>query len=1174
MHLSMFLLLILALFTSLSLARTVVPGIIRWTDCAKSVPELTTSGTLNTSAIDLTMLPPTLHCGQLDVPMDYSKPFCETNMITLGLAMYRPVNPKGVLFFNPGGTDAGVVVAWEVALNVTQAFDGLLDLELLVLDVRGTFSSNQLNVSLDTLTPLFGSYEFDAVKNISAAAIQSWIDNSLPPGIIQHVGTKEVVRDYEQVRKALGYEKINFLGASYGSFRATQYAATFPERVDRFVLDSVAPHGRQALDDIEATNRLMQRADAYCLNNASCPFYGKGKGSVLKAYKQVLTIARQTPFFIPECVNTTTCYPYATDTDVQTLMLGNLLGAPDFPAILDGIYAALNGNGIFFGNGPRSLESVVAMPLLCNDYGYERNFETFQSSLEQGLKNDITGIGQTQVWLIQLMCSAWPFPVPSSQPLAVNNKMLLVTADFDASAPTEWTTFAWEQAPNSALVVRHGDDHVSFLLVDQPSTKITKAFLNTGILPMAQEIGPCSVRRKRPTLRRWISIGGEQLNQLNHVVQFVHHHGVSRQRLPKIDLGIAADAYEKAKAFVAPLNNTQKIAIVMVSSFTSDNATRKAYTNTDGVSRLNFFMFVSGFPMGNANTMTWDRDLIAAQFKAVGDEYFATGYNVINGALLGPLGRVPEGGRQNEAFSPDPFLSGVAAAEGVKAQKEAGIITGVRHFLLYEQESNRTGGMGPSSSVYSSNVDDKTLHEVYMWPWGDAINGGAAAVMYAMPRVNDTHSCENNELLSGKLKEELGSPGFVCPGESAQFSSYTSANAGLDYSPYSDELWTQATLAAGVANCSLPQAQLDDMAIRSVLPYYFNNYHNVLRNHSALIRKIGGEAISLLKNDNTNGGGLPLDKLLSISLYGSHAGPALAGPNFAWGVQGTSADIFQGHLVSGGGSGQLSLPYLITPFQALSQRAYEDNSMIWWIMNNTYSSSGGSGQTFRIGGSTGVSPSYAEYASESAPPWPGIIADVLYGDVNPSGKLINTIAKNASDYLASVCKTTECPFSEGVYVDYRWFDKEGIEPRYPFGHGLSYTTFSYGDVTVTITNSSASTSKYPVGQLGLGGQVDLFDEVIAVNTTVQSTGFLDGAEVAQLYLSFPDAADQPICILRGFEKVKITADQVAAVSFSLCRRDVSYWDVVAQKWAVANGTYTFSVGSSLRDLRSNTTLVI
>jgi beta-glucosidase len=234
-------------------------------------------------------------------------------------------------------------------------------------------------------------------------------------------------------------------------------------------------------------------------------------------------------------------------------------------------------------------------------------------------------------------------------------------------------------------------------------------------------------------------------------------------------------------------------------------------------------------------------------------------------------------------------------AAGVKAQNDAGVVAGVRHFLLYEQESNRTagggGGSGGSSTVYSSNADDKTLHEVYMWPWGDAINAGAMAIMCAMPLVNGTHSCSNDELLNGKLKLELGFPGLVYPDESAQFTSYSSANAGLDYSPYSDGLWTQEILSAGVANGSLLQDRLDDMAIRSVLPHFFvgldtadlpamtgyETYRNVRGNHSALIRQIGGEAISLLKNDNTAGGGLPLNKPNSISLYGSHAGPAVAG---------------------------------------------------------------------------------------------------------------------------------------------------------------------------------------------------------------------------------------------------------------------------------------------------------
>ena len=253
------------------------------------------------------------------------------------------------------------------------------------------------------------------------------------------------------------------------------------------------------------------------------------------------------------------------------------------------------------------------------------------------------------------------------------------------------------------------------------------------------------------------------------------------------------------------------------------------------------------------------------------------------------------GGRQNEAFSPDPYLSGILSAEGVQAQNAAGVIAGIRHFLLYEQETNRSSMLSSSTSeVYSSNAADKTLHELYMWPWADAIKSGAMAVMCSMNRVNGTHSCQNSELLNDKLKTQLGFPGFVYPDESAQFSAYGSANAGLDYSPYSDGLWDWDSFSAGLANGSLTEARLTDMAIRTVLPYYYigidkesfttvssdySAYRDVRGNHSALIRKVGGESLSLLKNNKKNGGGLPLNKPRSISLYGAHAGPGVVGKN-------------------------------------------------------------------------------------------------------------------------------------------------------------------------------------------------------------------------------------------------------------------------------------------------------
>ena len=195
---------------------------IRWVDCAQNVPQSTTpgGGSFDASTVDLQNLPSTLHCGRLDVPMDYSKPFCDENKITLGVATFRPVKPRGPLFFCPGGTDPGIVVAWEVSLNLTNAFSGLEDFELIVMDIRGTQSSNPLNVSTDLVQSLEllpnpqNRSDFDAMQALAAESIQSWINNSSPAGIVEHVGTREVTQDYEMIRKALGYDTINFLGAS------------------------------------------------------------------------------------------------------------------------------------------------------------------------------------------------------------------------------------------------------------------------------------------------------------------------------------------------------------------------------------------------------------------------------------------------------------------------------------------------------------------------------------------------------------------------------------------------------------------------------------------------------------------------------------------------------------------------------------------------------------------------------------------------------------------------------------------------------------------------------------------------------------------------------------------------------------------------------------------------
>ncbi|KAL3417917.1 hypothetical protein PVAG01_10927 [Phlyctema vagabunda] len=756
----------------------------------------------------------------------------------------------------------------------------------------------------------------------------------------------------------------------------------------------------------------------------------------------------------------------------------------------------------------------------------------------------------------------------------------------------------------------------------------------------------------------------------------------------KVDLGDWSDAYAEAAAFVASLTNTEKLSIITGGSVAAKNWTALQFK--DGTQGPQGYDYVTGWCQSSALVMTWDKNLMNAQFTAVALEFYQKGFQVTNGPTSQPLGRTPWGGRLVETLGQDPYLNGIAFGLGSKAFSDVGIIPGGKHFLLNEQETNRSSSMsggftmgggasmsgnsstsdgssmsfGPnsdsdnsstgtattSSTPYSSNADDKTIHESYLWPFYDGVKGGLGAMMCAMTKVNGSLSCESSDLLNSLLKTELGFPGMVYPDVNGQSTSFGSANGGLDYG--SSQLWSNSTLIAGIAEGNFTQARLDDMVVRNVIGYFKVNLNNgsqpalagssdyvdVRANHNAIVREVGSASLALLKNTNA---ALPLQKPHSVAMFGISAGPAMAGPNYFFSVEGTP-DTYNGHLAGGAGSGQTSFPYLITPQQALVSRAAADGTMIRWILNNTYTSDSTT-TLMGLSGGTALSqdiPSYAataevclvflnafsgegadrtelsnveqdslvntvasecnntmviintvgarlvdawvENENVTAIIYGGLlgqesgnnIVDILYGDVNPSGRLPYTIAKNESDYNVGLCYTSVCNFTEGNFIDYKYFDSYNVTPRYEFGYGLSYTTFAYGDLTIAKTNESALASVYPTGILTVGGKADLWDEVITVSVSISNSGSLDGNEVAQLYVQYPDAADEPVRQLRGFERVLITSGASETVTFGLRRRDLSIWDVTAQDWAIVKGTYTFSVGASSRDLRSVAELTI
>ncbi|KAE8146051.1 glycosyl hydrolase family 3 N terminal domain-containing protein [Aspergillus avenaceus] len=767
-----------------------------------------------------------------------------------------------------------------------------------------------------------------------------------------------------------------------------------------------------------------------------------------------------------------------------------------------------------------------------------------------------------------------------------------------------------------------------------------------------------------------------------------------------VALGDWEFAYQKASAFVDGLSTTQKLALITGSAVNSTNGTFAGLTFLDGDMGPQNYYYASAFSLSNAIAMTFDQQAMYDQARAVGQEFYDKGISVPLGPTGQPMGRTPWGGRNVEGFGPDSYLNGIAMGLSAKAYVEAGVVPCGKHFLLYEQETNRTGGMGgggggmggpgsggpggmsqgtgnssvsrgssssmsagPSSTnmtaggspptgggtssgssseaPYSSNADDKTLHELYLWPFYDAVKEGLGAVMCAMTKVNGTLSCQNSNLLMGLLKTELGFPGFVYPDANAQQSAQLSAVNGEDYG--SSSVWATSTMQALLANGTLTDARLTDMAVRNLMGYYYvglddgrqpeqqatNAYVDVRGNHSQLIRANGAKSMALLKNQNH---ALPLKQPLVMSVFGSHARNAIGGPNSAFSVQG-SGPTYDGHLATDSGSGQASLPYLISPEIALTNRAVADGTMMRWVLNDTYSSSGGSTLVMQSTDSTAVTPSYADlatgadvclvflnalagegadrtelynddqdsmvntvadncnntivvintvgprlvdnwiehdnvtavlYGSLLGQESGNSIADVLYGDVNPSGRLIYTIAKNESDYNVGLCDTAQCNFTEGVNIDYRYFDAFNVTPRYPFGHGLSYTNFKYSNLMI---KEPKGLSAFPTGEHTVGGKKDLWDEVMSVEVTVANAGSVAGAEVPQLYLGYPSAAQQPVRQLRGFQRVEIHEGQRTQVTFPLRRRDLSYWDTQRQEWGVMAGEYQVYVGASSRDLR-------
>ncbi|KAK1091396.1 hypothetical protein LTR48_006369, partial [Friedmanniomyces endolithicus] len=234
--------------------------------------------------------------------------------------------------------------------------------------------------------------------------------------------------------------------------------------------------------------------------------------------------------------------------------------------------------------------------------------------------------------------------------------------------------------------------------------------------------------------------------------------------------------------------------------------------NTDGANA-----YASGLHIG----ASWNATLAYERAQYMGAEFKRKGVNVALGPVVGPIGRIAEGGRNFEAFAADPYLDGILGAQSVIGLQES-VIASIKHFVAYEQETNRNpiANNGNPISSTSANLDDQTMHELYLWPFQDLVHAGAGCAMCSYNRINNTYACENSKAMNGLLKGELNFQGFVVSDWVGQHSGLPSADAGLDMAMPTTGYWNERQLEKAVDSGALNQTRLVDMATRIVATYY------------------------------------------------------------------------------------------------------------------------------------------------------------------------------------------------------------------------------------------------------------------------------------------------------------------------------------------------------------------
>ena len=591
------------------------------------------------------------------------------------------------------------------------------------------------------------------------------------------------------------------------------------------------------------------------------------------------------------------------------------------------------------------------------------------------------------------------------------------------------------------------------------------------------------------------------------------------------------------------------------------------------------------YPTASATACSWDRDLLYKMGEALGEECLKEDVSV----LLGPgtnIKRSPLCGRNFEYFSEDPLLAGEMAASFINGVQSKGIGTSLKHFAANNQETRRM--------TVNTVADERTLREIYLAPFETAVKKAQPwTIMAAYNRLNGTYCAENKWLLTDVLRNEWGFKGIVVTDWGAENDRVSGLLAGQELEmPSSNGVGNQQIVAA-VQSGLVEESYLDelvdrliDMALKGDAARKPGHTYDAKAHHQ-LAREIAGQCMVLMKND---GGLLPLKKDAKITVIGEMAKkPRYQGAGSSL-INPIQLDSAFESLVQRGVAFQYAPGYSTAKKNKTSddtfvaeavEKAKNAETVLLFIgLTDDFETEGCDRKHLRIpplherlvNEVLKVNKNVVVVLSGGAAiemPWadevPAIlnefltgqacgsaVCDVLYGDVNPSGKLSETypmaLTDNSSaNYYPGTRVSVE--YRESVYVGYRYYDTAKKAVRFPFGHGLSYTTFAYSDLKLSADSIEDT-------------------DTLTVSFKVKNTGERAGAEVAEVYVRDRESTIfRPEKELKGFQKVFLEAGEEKEVSVTLDKRAFAYYNVNIHDWHVESGAFDILVGASSRDIR-------